>query len=110
MQHTLDHYRSALMARLAELDGRLHAIEAELDSEHSKDWEDAAIEKEGEEVLEQLGNAGQTEIRRIQAALQRIREGGFGYCAQCGDEVSQDRLSAVPDTPFCQGCAAKHRA
>lgn len=98
--------RKALLNRLAELDGRLHTIEAELDAEHSKDWDDAAVEREGDEVLEHLGQAGQDEIRRIRAALQRIRDGEYGYCAKCGEEIAAERLDVLPDTPLCRNCAA----
>lgn len=98
--------RAALLKRLSELDHRLHEIEAELDAPHSKDWEESAVEREGDEVLEQLGNSGQEEILRIRAALQRIREGEYGYCARCGDDISQERLDVLPDTPLCMKCAA----
>lgn len=43
------------MARLKELDMRLHAIEDQLDDPKAKDWEEAATEREGDEVLEKLG-------------------------------------------------------
>ncbi|SDN38014.1 transcriptional regulator, TraR/DksA family [Lutimaribacter pacificus] len=103
---TIQDRRKALLNRLAELDGRLHTIEAELDAEHSKDWDDAAVEREGDEVLEHLGQAGQDEIRRIRAALQRIRDGEYGYCAKCGEEIAAERLDVLPDTPLCRNCAA----
>lgn len=103
---TIDDRRKALLDRLSELDTRLHAIEAELDVEHSKDWEEAAVEREGDEVLEHLGQAGQEEIRRIRAALQRIRDGEYGFCAKCGEEISAERLDVLPDTPLCRNCAA----
>jgi RNA polymerase-binding transcription factor DksA len=94
------------MQRLGELDHRLHSIEAELDSPHSKDWDEAAVEREDEEVLEGLGQSGQQEIRRIRAALQRLREGEYGFCVKCGAEIASDRLDVVPETPFCAPCAA----
>ncbi|MFD1508672.1 TraR/DksA family transcriptional regulator [Lacimonas salitolerans] len=103
---TLKDRRQVLMARLGELDARLHGIESELDTERSKDWDDAAIEREGDEVLEHLGQAGQDEIRRIRAALQRIRDGEYGFCGRCGEEISAERLDVVPDTPLCRNCAA----
>ncbi|MDR9392982.1 TraR/DksA family transcriptional regulator [Roseovarius sp. SYSU LYC5161] len=104
MQST-ENYRKALLARLAELDKRLHRIETELDEPASKDWEEAAIENEGDEVLEQLGVSGQNEIARIRAALQRIRDGQFGICTQCGNPISEERLDILPDTPLCRNCA-----
>jgi len=100
-------FQKALLKRLSELDSRLHEIEAELEAPHSKDWEELAVEREGEEVLETLGQAGQDEIRGIRAALQRIRDGEYGYCVKCGDEISKERLSVLPAAPLCNICASK---
>jgi RNA polymerase-binding transcription factor DksA len=104
---TLDARRQTLMTQLATLDTRLHRIEAELDEPHTKDWDDAAIEHETDEVLEQLGHAGEEEIRGIRAALQRIRDGEYGICTRCGAEISSERLDLLPATPFCKTCAAE---
>ncbi len=98
-------YKAALKARLRELDTRLHDIEDELDAPSSKDWEDSATEREGDEVLESLGVSGQQEIARIRAALGRIRDGSYGECMKCADDISQERLTLLPDTPFCKNCA-----
>lgn len=99
-------YRRRLLKRLSELDVRLHGIETELDAHQSKDWEERAVEREDDEVLEGLGRSGQDEIIRIQAALRRLREGAFGFCTKCGNEVADKRLELLPDTPFCASCAA----
>lgn len=101
-------FQAMLLKRLSELDIRLHEIEAELDAPHSKDWEELAVEREGEEVLESLGNAGQEEIRGIRAALQRIRDGEYGFCVKCGDEISDERLTVLPAAPLCKNCASQH--
>ena len=101
-------YRSILNARLNELDTRLHSIEVELESHKSKDWEELAVEREEDEVLEGLGTSGQDEIIKINAAIARMDEGEFGYCVTCGTEIATERLDVVPYTPFCQTCAAKH--
>ncbi|MGI9394157.1 MAG: TraR/DksA family transcriptional regulator [Boseongicola sp.] len=44
-------------------------------------------------------------MRRIDAALARIKDGSFGVCTVCGDDIAAERLDAVPDTPFCATCA-----
>lgn len=105
---SVDDRRKQLLSRLAELDSRLHQIESDLDAPHSKDWDEAAVETEGDEVLEGLGHQGEEEIRRIRAALQRIREGEYGYCVTCGAEIVSARLDLLPDTPFCAKCANAH--
>jgi RNA polymerase-binding transcription factor DksA len=103
---SFEKHRAALMSRLSELDGRLHKIEAELDAEHSKDWEEAAVEHESDEVLEQLGKSGQQEIARIRAALQRMRDGTYGQCVRCSAQISGERLATLPETPLCKECVA----
>ncbi len=100
-------HRTALMQRLAALDVRLHAIEADLEQPHSKDWNDAAIEQEGDEVLEGLGLAGDAEMRRIGAALKRMRTDQYGVCTLCHKTIALARLDAVPEAALCHKCAGK---
>jgi RNA polymerase-binding transcription factor DksA len=98
--------KAQLESRLAEIKARLQTIEAELDSHQSQDWEELAVEREGDEVLEGMGLSGQQEIRMIEAALERIAEGEYGFCTKCGTEISEERLDVLPYTPFCRACAA----
>lgn len=46
-------------------------------------------------------------IRKIQQALQRIDDGDFGMCTECGDEISIPRLKARPMTTLCINCKSK---
>lgn len=100
--------KSQLEARLADLARRLEGIEHELDSHETRDWEDLATEREGDEVLESMGLSGQIEIRMIEAALQRIAAGEYGFCMKCGNRIGEERLDVLPFTPFCRSCAANH--
>lgn len=101
----LSERRAAMEERLRELDSRLHEIEDALDEPAPKDWEDRAVERESDEVLEGLGQAGQAEIAMIKAALGRMDDGSYGICMRCGDEISSERLDVVPFTPLCRDCA-----
>ena len=47
------------------------------------------------------------ELTRIDAALERIKEEEYGYCAACDEEIDQRRLSVDPANPFCVKCASK---
>ena len=97
--------RAQLEERLAFLDARLHEIDAELDSHQSKDWEELATEREGDETLERLGQSGQAEMAQIRAALGRMDAGDYGICVTCGNAISEERLDLLPFTPFCRTCA-----
>lgn len=45
------------------------------------------------------------ELRRIDAALERIADGEYGYCLTCGEEIGTKRLELDPATPTCVDCA-----
>lgn len=102
----IEQRKARLLARRADLLGDLSAIEEALDAAKPQDWEDRSSERQGDEVLESLGLADQHEVKRINAALDRIESGTYGVCVRCGDNISEDRLDIVPDTPLCRTCAA----
>ncbi|MCP4341263.1 MAG: TraR/DksA family transcriptional regulator [Desulfobulbaceae bacterium] len=47
------------------------------------------------------------QLSRISAALERIEEGEYGYCASCEEEINRRRLEVDPANPFCVSCASK---
>jgi DnaK suppressor protein len=47
------------------------------------------------------------EAREIRAALERIRDGNYGICLECEEEISEKRLAAVPWTALCLACQHK---
>lgn len=95
-----------LHKRRLELETRLRRIDGDLGRARNPDSEDRATEAENDEVLEELGEAGETELKAIDAALDRIASGTFGTCARCGAPIAAARLAVLPATPFCQDCAA----
>jgi DnaK suppressor protein len=46
-------------------------------------------------------------IRKIQAALQRMDDGSYGVCDDCGEEIGVPRLKARPVTKLCINCKSK---
>ena len=48
----------------------------------------------------------QSEIQRIDAALQRLKDGEYGYCVACGEDIEPKRLSYDPAVPNCLRCAS----
>lgn len=51
-----------------------------------------------------LTNARQLQTE-VAAALDRIEQGSFGKCQQCGCSIGEGRLHAVPYTRYCVDCA-----
>jgi DnaK suppressor protein len=53
-------------------------------------------------------------LSRVNEALQRLDEGHYGNCFECGDEIAQARLRALPFAVRCKDCeeareTAEHR-
>ncbi len=46
-------------------------------------------------------------IRKIQSALQRLDDGTYGLCEDCGEEISIARLKARPVTKLCINCKSR---
>lgn len=102
-----DRYKRILLDRRKELVGHMEMVENELDKTPTKDLEDFSSERQGDEVLEALGQAELNEVKRIDAALARWEAGEYGICLKCGSEISEARLAVLPDTPVCRTCAAQ---
>jgi len=100
-------YDGILRARKAELENRLNRIEQDFVTPRNPDDDDRAVERNNDEVLEELGETGERELAAIDAALGRIAAGTFGICARCGQPIAEKRLDAVPQTPLCQTCAGE---
>lgn len=46
-------------------------------------------------------------IRKIQSAIQRLEDGTYGICEECGEEISVARLKARPVTKLCINCKSR---
>jgi DnaK suppressor protein len=44
------------------------------------------------------------EIRQIDEALERLRDGTFGLCESCDKPISRERLGAIPYARLCLPC------
>ncbi|HET9463177.1 MAG TPA: TraR/DksA family transcriptional regulator [Thiobacillus sp.] len=47
-------------------------------------------------------------MRDIEAAFQRIKNGEYGICIECGDDIAFERLQAYPTAKRCIVCQEKH--
>jgi DnaK suppressor protein len=43
-------------------------------------------------------------LNKIDEALRRLEEGSYGYCFECGEEISERRLRALPFAVRCKNC------
>ena len=43
-------------------------------------------------------------VQRLSAALDRVDDGTYGVCAECGDTIHPGRLKVVPEADACVPC------
>lgn len=68
---------------------------------HSSDLASETFEREKDLGL--MGNL-QNRLVEVEAAMRRMREGGYGTCARCGREIPQERMDALPWARYCKDC------
>ena len=49
-------------------------------------------------------NRAQLTLKQIEAALERVQDGSYGVCLKCEEQISEKRLKARPEAPFCTQC------
>ncbi|HIQ21467.1 MAG TPA: TraR/DksA family transcriptional regulator [Planctomycetes bacterium] len=62
---------------------------------------------EQEFTLSLMESEGAT-LEQIEAALERIEEGTYGQCEECGERIPKKRLDAIPYATMCVKCAAQY--
>ena len=84
-----------------EEDGRI------ADQDTAQDIADRAASSYTKEFLFSQSNNDRQLLQMVETALLRIREGAFGECVSCGNEINAKRLEAVPWTRYCIECQEK---
>jgi len=97
--------KQALAAKLGDLEKRLGAVTRDITKTLSSDFAEQATERENDDVLEEIARETQHSIQQLKAALHRLDEDNYGICAGCGEDISEQRLDAIPETTLCVNCA-----
>ena len=99
---TLRRKRSSLL--LQEIVGSQNEVEPSLEDRESE-LEESAQKDRMTRLESRLTERGQTLLRQIDDALERIDVGTFGECERCGNDIGQGRLKAMPTAALCIDCA-----
>lgn len=73
----------------------------------AQDIADRAANSYTKEFLFHQSNNERVLLQMVEVALARIREGVFGECINCGEDINAKRLEAVPWTRYCIDCQEK---
>jgi DnaK suppressor protein len=106
----LDYYKKKLVTRREELARGILRTEQEgreADEDSTVDLADKAANSYTKEFLFGQTHNDRSMLQLVDDALTRIKEGTFGECDSCHEELQQKRLEAVPWTRYCINCQEK---
>lgn len=100
-----DYFRNLLNQRIAELRQEAGKTVENMDEdENFPDPADRASMESNRNSMLRMRDRERKLIFKIQEALQRLNDGEYGICEECGEEIGIERLKARPVTTLCIAC------
>jgi DnaK suppressor protein len=112
-KNNLDIYRSRLLDLRSRLRGEMGRMaDAALGQGRSETSSlpihlaDLGSDNFEQELTLSLVGSEKEALDKIEVALERIAEGSYGKCEECGKKIPESRLEAIPYTAVCVQCAS----
>ena len=101
----LTRMEKALQEKKAELRETMAALDnKKVEKEAIGDVGDAALASSMEKIQNAVLNVELEEINKIDASLNSLVHGEYGFCQECNEEVSMERLEHYPYASRCITC------
>ncbi len=102
----LTELRALLLARRVDLLAQMEQNRENLTAPNPD--EGAVLQRNvAREVDQALTDIDATDLVRIDLALKRMDEGGYGECGDCGCAIPFERLKIEPQTQHCVACKSR---
>lgn len=114
-QKLLEELKSRLQSRKQQLENQLSEF-ATKDPNLKDDWDtkyprvpQGNLEEAADEVEEYSTKLNvefnlETQLKDVNAALERIAQGTYSVCEKCKNPIALDRLKVSPEARFCSNC------
>ena len=101
----IEFFRTLLNQRMDELRSEAgKTVETMDDDENFSDPSDRASMESNRNSILRIRDRERKLIFKIQEALQRLDDGEYGVCEECGEQIGVERLKARPVTTLCIEC------
>ena len=71
------------------------------------DISDDATRTYSRQVMLNLGEQERSQLGKVEEALQKLEDGRYGECEECGESIPGKRLEIVPFAKLCVVCKSK---
>ncbi len=100
LEDQLTNLEKDLLEALQERLERARAVSADDPTE----FMDMASDSEADELAARIAESDSAKVDEIEEALRRLREGDYGSCESCGEDIADKRLQARPFATLCIEC------
>jgi RNA polymerase-binding protein DksA len=107
LHRMVDQRRSALLAEIARDLGKMREDRLADISEPAGDPGDESVASLISDLDQAETDRDISELRTLEAARQRIAEGRYGVCSNCGEDIGYERLRANPAAERCIVCQTR---
>lgn len=107
LESDVRYFEAILKDRKVQIERNLFGVTEELESlktlEVNDEGDYAAVSNENL-VDNAIGSQQELELREIDTALMKIKEGIYGICEMCEEEIGTHRLKVKPHARYCIDC------
>jgi len=104
---TLSDLREELERERAEIANKSKIALEEIRSENERggrDSGDESTEERGTSAMLRMKDREKQQLTKVNRALERMEDGTYGECMECGEPIPEGRVRARPAALFCIGC------
>jgi len=101
--------KAELLTKKEELEARLERTHKHIHNKEepvSANFNEQIKQTENDGIVLTLESEGLDELNQVKNALRRVDAGEYLICSDCGKEIGEDRLLAIPYTSLCIQCTS----
>ena len=103
-KNELEAIKQELLNRKQDLDQKLTQLNEKVTDEREMDPADQAASSTMEQLKSSFQNTELDEYKNIELALEKIEDGSYGICQDCGEPIQDKRLRLYPNAARCLRC------
>jgi len=103
----LQTFKKELEAMKQQIQSNLNSSSYEINNlrgNELKDEADHALVQKGENIVKTLIDKQSEKLEAIERSLKRIKNGTYGICESCGEEINIERLKVKVFADYCIVC------
>jgi len=103
----LNYFKDILLSRKEQIEKNINGVSTELSELNTSDLSDEgdhASANNNSMVESAIIEQQKKELGEIDKALGKIRNGGYGICEMCEDDIGFQRLKVKPHAVYCIDC------